>query len=76
MYEFYASPTTMEAALELKARHGAGARIIAGGTDLLIELDRGLRTTDAVAPVIVRAPAAEARDEVIDAATRKFSEKI
>lgn len=43
MYRFYASPTTLEEALALKAYHGEAARIIAGGTDLLIELDRGVR---------------------------------
>jgi carbon-monoxide dehydrogenase medium subunit len=43
MYRFYASPTTLDEALALKAYHGEGARIIAGGTDLLIELDRGQR---------------------------------
>jgi len=43
MYKFYISPTTMEEALALKAEHGNNARIMAGGTDLLIELDRGTR---------------------------------
>src|SRR5690606_21328414 len=43
MYRFYASPTTLDEALALKARHGETARIIAGGTDLLIEMDRGQR---------------------------------
>ena len=43
MYRFYASPTTLDEALALKAYHGEAARFIAGGTDLLIELDRGLR---------------------------------
>jgi carbon-monoxide dehydrogenase medium subunit len=43
MYRFYASPTTLDEALALKAYHGAAARFVAGGTDLLIELDRGQR---------------------------------
>ncbi len=43
MYRFYAAPTTLDEALALKAQHGAAARVIAGGTDLLIELDRGVR---------------------------------
>ena len=40
MYRFYVSPTTLADALKLKAEHGAAARFIAGGTDLLIELTR------------------------------------
>jgi carbon-monoxide dehydrogenase medium subunit len=43
MYRFYASPATLDEALALKAYHGEAARFIAGGTDLLIELDRGQR---------------------------------
>ena len=40
MYRFYTSPTTLTDALKLKAEHGAAARFIAGGTDLLIDLAR------------------------------------
>lgn len=43
MYSFYAAPRSLAEALELKAAHGPNARIIAGGTDLLIEMDRGVR---------------------------------
>ena len=43
MYRFYADPTTLDEALALKAYHGDAARFIAGGTDLLIELDRDAR---------------------------------
>jgi carbon-monoxide dehydrogenase medium subunit len=43
MYRFYHSPLTLSAALDLKAEHGDAARVIAGGTDLIIELERGGR---------------------------------
>lgn len=47
MYPFYESPTTLEAALAAKARHGANARFVAGATDLLLEIERGGRHTPA-----------------------------
>src|SRR6056297_1737907 len=37
----YVAPRTLHEALALKAEHGAAARPIAGGTDLVVELDRG-----------------------------------
>ncbi len=37
----YVAPTTLDDALELLRHHRADARVIAGGTDLLVELDRG-----------------------------------
>ena len=42
MYSFYESPSTLAEALHLKAMHGADARIVAGGTDLLIEMEADL----------------------------------
>ncbi|MDH4364212.1 MAG: FAD binding domain-containing protein, partial [Acidimicrobiia bacterium] len=39
----YEAPATLEAALEFLAAHGPAARPVAGGTDLLVELDRGAR---------------------------------
>jgi xanthine dehydrogenase iron-sulfur cluster and FAD-binding subunit A len=44
MYKFYLSPLTLSDALALKAQHGDAARIIAGGTDLIIEMDRHVRS--------------------------------
>lgn len=40
----YRSPSSLEEALELLGRLGERARPIAGGTDLLLELERGART--------------------------------
>ncbi len=42
-WETYCAPTKLDDALRLLAAHGAEARIIAGGTDLLVELRRGVR---------------------------------
>ncbi len=43
MWNHYHSVTSIAEAVQLLAEHGAGARIVAGGTDLLLELERGAR---------------------------------
>jgi len=43
MWQTYYTPTSIDEALRLLAEHGPEARIIAGGTDLLVELRRGDR---------------------------------
>ena len=45
LYPFYLAPTTLDEALAAKAHYGEQARILAGGTDLLIELDCEVRKT-------------------------------
>lgn len=47
MYRFYESPTSLGEALALKAQYRAEARCIAGGTDLLLEIERGVRKAPA-----------------------------
>ncbi len=43
MWKTYYTPTSIEETLRLLADYGPEARIIAGSTDLLIELERGVR---------------------------------
>ena len=51
MWQIYYTPTSVDEALRLLAQHGPEARIIAGGTDLLIELQRGVRQARALVDI-------------------------
>lgn len=44
-YSYYTAPLTLADALAEKAHYGAQARIVAGATDLLLEIERGVRKT-------------------------------
>lgn len=50
------TPASLEEALVLLDEHGERARVIAGGTDLLLELDRGLRPDVDILVDITRIP--------------------
>src|SRR4051812_8764226 len=45
MWETYLQPTTLAEALQLLETHAGRARIVAGGTDVLVELQRGVKPT-------------------------------
>lgn len=46
MWQTYFQPTGLDEALHLLDRHSGEARLIAGGTDVLVELSRGVRPTN------------------------------
>ena len=56
MWSHYYTVTSVGEALELLAQHRERARIVAGGTDLLIELERGLRPGVDILIDITRVP--------------------
>ena len=46
MWQTYLRPTSLDDALDLLERYREHARLIAGGTDVLVELQRGVRPTE------------------------------
>ncbi|HEX9115931.1 MAG TPA: xanthine dehydrogenase family protein subunit M, partial [Anaerolineae bacterium] len=51
MWSTYYAPATLDEALELLATHGEACRAMAGGTDLILELERGARSQHIVVDV-------------------------
>ncbi len=45
MWQTYFQPTSLEGALELLEQYAGKARLVAGGTDVLVELQRGVKPT-------------------------------
>ncbi|MBO0782746.1 MAG: FAD binding domain-containing protein, partial [Ktedonobacteraceae bacterium] len=45
MWQTYLQPTSLDEALELLQRFAGASRIVAGGTDVLVELQRGIQPT-------------------------------
>ena len=56
MWQAYHSVSSLDEALALLAQHGERARIVAGGTDMLIELERGQRPDVEALVDITRVP--------------------
>lgn len=56
MWEAYYTPATLNEALSLLSEHRQAAGVIAGGTDIIIELERGLRPDLRVLIDITRIP--------------------
>src|SRR6476646_10548144 len=48
MWQTYLQPPSLDEALALLREHAGRARIVAGGTDLIVELERGIRPTTTV----------------------------
>ena len=51
MWHDYHIPASLPEALDLLARYGAGCRVMAGGTDLILEIERGVRPQSRVVDI-------------------------
>ena len=51
MWQTYLQPQSLSEALHLLTEHAADARVVAGGTDIIVELSRGIRPTSTLIDV-------------------------
>ena len=51
MWQYYLQPQSLSAALALLAEYAGNARIVAGGTDVVVELSRGIKPTQTLIDV-------------------------
>ena len=51
MWQTYLQPQSLDEALALLTKHAGEARIVAGGTDVMVELSRGIRPTSTLIDV-------------------------
>lgn len=63
MWDTYLQPTTLDDLLGLLAEHAGRARVVAGGTDLVVELSRGIRPTRTVIDITAVAELRYLREE-------------
>ena len=56
MWTTYYTPSTLDEALRLLADHGPRARLVAGATDLILELERGVRPGIGILVDLTRMP--------------------
>jgi xanthine dehydrogenase iron-sulfur cluster and FAD-binding subunit A len=63
MWQTYLRPTRFDEALELLDHYGDQARVIAGGTDVLVELSRGIKPTGTLLDITALADLRYVRQE-------------
>ena len=51
MWQRYFQPASVDEALDLLAEHAGQARVVAGGTDIVVELSRGVKPTETLIDV-------------------------